>query len=93
MLAGPEAERLLVLSLMWDTPADADEFADAYKRFAKADSGNEAIVLGPDLWVWNSDNAVLLSRDGPSATLMVIGDDDALVTKTRTALLDAIRKP
>jgi len=93
LLAGPEAERLLVLSIVWDSSTDADEFADAYGQFAKADTGNEPIVLGPDMWLWNGDHSALLSRAGPSAILLVIGDDDELVTKARTALLDAIRKP
>ncbi len=37
--------------------------------------------------------ALLLSRAGAPASLLVIGDDDDLATKAWASLLDATRKP
>jgi hypothetical protein len=72
-----ESAFVLVARLAWDTPADADEFLDAYGRFAEdrfgtAPTRNEG---NSRAW-WFGDDALLLARNGQDETLIIIAPDE-----------------
>jgi hypothetical protein len=72
-----ESAFVLVLRLAWDTVADADEFFNAYVQFAedRFGSASSSSDAGARNW-WFGDDALLLARNGPDETLVVIAPDE-----------------
>jgi hypothetical protein len=72
-----ESAFVLVARLAWDTPADADEFLDAYGRFAEARFGAApSRSEGNSRSWWFGDDALLLARNGQDETLIIIAPDE-----------------
>jgi len=80
-----ETAFVLVLRLVWDTPADATEFFDAYVQFAQDRFGSAPARSEGDarLW-WSGADALLLAQNNPAEILILIAPDegtlDALYT-------------
>jgi hypothetical protein len=75
-----ESAFVLALHLAWDTPADAQEFLEAYAKFSenRFGSGPTRSEGGDDL-LWLGDDALMLAHDGQDQTLILIApDEDAL---------------
>ena len=72
-----ESAFVLALHLAWDTPSDAQEFFEAYARFAESRFGSGPTRTEGDdhLW-WLGDDALLLAHDGQVETLILIAPDE-----------------
>lgn len=83
LLTGPEAERMLVLQINWDTPEDGDEFIEAYQAFAESKTQGQATTLSDSpsrQWWITSDQTVFLGS-ASSSTLLIIADDQSIVQR------------
>lgn len=82
-----ESDRAFVLAwrIVWDTPADAEEFVDAYVAFAEKRFGHPADVSDGARLCWSGDDHLCLTW-GPSDTAIVLGPDATTVA----AVLDTI---
>lgn len=82
-----ESDRAFVLAwrIVWDTPADAEEFVDAYVAFAEKRFGHAAAVSDGARLCWSGDDHLCLTW-GPSDTTIVLGPDATTVA----AVLDTI---
>ena len=75
VLLGRGDERALVARWTWDTPRDADEFADALRAWG--DEGlPDSTAAGADAWR-TPDGAAALHRAGDAVTLVLAPDLDA----------------
>ena len=75
-----ESAFVLVARLAWDTPADADEFLDAYGRFAEDRFGTApARSEGNSRRWWFGDDALLLARNDQDETLIIIAPDEMML--------------
>lgn len=69
---------VLAWRIVWDTPADAEEFVDAYVTFADERFGHTADVSEGARMCWGGDDYVCLTW-GPADTIIVLGPDTATV--------------
>jgi hypothetical protein len=79
---------VLAWRIVWDTPADAEEFVDAYVTFADKRSGHAADVTGGARSCWAGDDYLCLAW-GPAETLVVLAPDQAIVE----SVMDVIGAP
>ncbi|MDA0770588.1 MAG: hypothetical protein BZY79_03495 [SAR202 cluster bacterium Casp-Chloro-G4] len=86
LLIGPEAERLLVLSINWDSIFDATEFEEAHSEFASVDYGGPAAPTSDGRRMWSGNQGATLMKSEPKSTLLVMGDSEALVQRALSAL-------
>lgn len=82
-----ESDGALVMALhvVWDTPADAEEFVDAYVAYADARFGHAATVTEGALMCWVGDDTLCLAW-GPVNSTIVLGPDETTVTSVLEAL-------
>jgi hypothetical protein len=84
---GGTGQDLLVLSLVWDSEAEAAEFVGAYLEYAQARFGDGPYRTDGDARMrWTGEEDVLLlaqrsDRDGPARTLIVLAPDETLVER------------
>ena len=71
-----ESAFVLVLRLAWDTSADADEFFNAYVRFAEDRFGGEPGRSEGDARLWSGDDVLLLTQNAQDETLVIIAPDE-----------------
>ena len=76
---------MMALHVVWDGPADAEEFVDAYVAYADGRFDHAADVTESALVCWIGDDTLCLVW-GPVDTTLVLGPDETTVT----AVLDAI---
>ncbi len=69
---------VLVWRIVWDTPADAEEFVDAYVTFAEKRFGHAADVSEGARLCWAGDDYLCLAWD-PVGTTIVLGPDETTV--------------
>ena len=80
LASAPEGQVTFLAQILWDTPADASEFFEAYKVFggikAKATGGTSRQVDEQGTaWVWElPDESIFLGRSG-NGILLVITED------------------
>lgn len=76
-----EADQALVLALhtLWDTPADTEEFVDAYVAYADARFDHTADVTGGARLCWAGATDYLCLAWGPADTTVVLGPDETTV--------------
>ena len=95
LLSGPEAERLLIAMISWDSFEDSTEFFKAYELFVNIKTqgtDTTSSPAGPDAYKWiMPDQAIFLGQLGP-AILLVIGDDEDLVSEGLSNLFDAMEQ-
>ncbi|MBN2147069.1 MAG: hypothetical protein JW726_06755 [Anaerolineales bacterium] len=78
---------LLVIDWVWDTPADADEFAAAFEDYASARFDVDA-QTGTDYQVWDSPDAyVIFCQDG-TRTSWILAPDAATAELVWTAIAE-----
>ncbi|MFN2269956.1 MAG: hypothetical protein ACK2US_03905 [Anaerolineae bacterium] len=82
-----ESDGALVMALhvVWDSPADAEEFVDAYVAYADGRFDHAADVTEGALMCWAGDDTLCLAW-GPVDTTLVLGPDEATVTAVLEAL-------
>ena len=79
-------EVVLVWSTAWDTVSDAQEFYDAYVKYADARFGFAANGAADDGWTcWEGRDALCASRGGGRVTL-VIGPEQEVVDQVLVTL-------
>ncbi len=76
---------VLAWRIVWDTPADAEEFVDAYVHFAEKRFGHAADLSEDARMCWGGDDYLCLAW-GPSDTTIVLGPNATTVAP----LLDLI---
>ncbi|MCH7745450.1 MAG: hypothetical protein IIC84_05175, partial [Chloroflexi bacterium] len=83
LLTGPEAERMLVLQINWDTPEDGDEFIEAYQAFIESKTQGQATTLsdGPSRQWWITPDQTVFLASAESSTLLIIADDQSFVQR------------
>ena len=94
LLSGPEGERVLVSMTAWDTPIEASEFSDAYQVFVGVKTqgqGAASSSVGDTGRKWvTSDQTIFLGRVGPNVVLIIIGDDEDLVSEALELMVEAL---
>jgi len=70
---------VMALYVVWDTPADTEEFVDAYVAYAEGRFDHAADVTEGALMCWEEDDTLCLAW-GPADTTIVLGPDGATVT-------------
>jgi hypothetical protein len=70
---------VMALDVAWDTPADTEEFVDAYVAYADGRFDHAADVTGGALMCWEGDDTLCLAW-GPADTTIVLGPDETTVT-------------
>ncbi len=78
---------VLALHWQWDTPADADEFVEAFRDYARRRFGSAADD-GPGYTCWEGDELHCLYRNGVH-TLWLAAPDQATVDQLLTQYPDA----
>jgi hypothetical protein len=78
---------VMVLRSVWDTPAEAEEFLDAYVTYAARRYGHPANDIAGDLSCWYGDDTICVTGAGGGVTV-VLGPDASTVD----AVLDAVSK-
>ena len=76
---------MMALHVAWDTPADAEEFVDAYVTYADGRFDHAADVTEGALMCWVGDDTLCLAW-GPADTTLVLGPDEATITAVLEAL-------
>lgn len=71
---------VMVLRTVWDTPADAGQFLDAYESYADARFGHSADRIAGGVSCWQGADVVCVTRQGDSVTV-VLGPNQATVDK------------
>ena len=93
LLSGPEAERLVILQVKFDSFNDSAEFFDAYKAFVAVKTQGaavpETISQTATKWV-TPDEAVFLGQIGP-AILLIIGDKEEFVQKALESVAELLQ--
>jgi hypothetical protein len=79
---------VLAWRIAWDTPADTEEFVDAYVTFAGERFGHAADVTDGARSCWAGDDYLCLAW-GPAATLIVLAPNQATVE----SVMDVIGTP
>ncbi len=76
-----QADEALVLALhtVWDTPADAEEFVDAYVAYAEGRFGHPADLTNGARLCWVGDADQLCLTWGPTDATIVLGPDETTV--------------
>ena len=76
-----QADGALVMALhtVWDTPADAEEFVDAYAAYAERRFGHPADVKNGARLCWTGDTDHLCLTWGPADATVVLGPDETTV--------------
>jgi hypothetical protein len=76
-----QADDALVMALRstWDSPADAEEFVDAYAAYAEGRFGHSADVVDGDRLCWTGDADYVCLTWGPADTTVVLGPDETTV--------------
>ena len=77
----------MVLRTAWDTPADAEEFVDAYVAYGEARFGHAADETDGARMCWAGEPDHLCLAWGPADTTIVLGPDGATVE----AVLELLR--
>ena len=72
-----ESGFVLVLQLVWDTPADAVEFFTGYVEFAEARFGKGPARTEEDHLWWSGQDVMLLAQNEQDETLVLIAPDQA----------------
>ena len=80
-------EALLVLRWVWDTPADQDEFQQAYMRYAEARYGEAGAPSGVGTTCWSGVDTLCVIWGAEQSTL-VIGADGEDVARVLPFLAD-----
>jgi hypothetical protein len=75
----------MALHIVWDSPADAEEFVDAYITYADDRFGYAADTTSGALMCWEGDDTLCLAW-GPSDTTVVLGPDEETVTTVLEAI-------
>jgi hypothetical protein len=93
LLTGPEAERLLIMQIKWDSLQDSAEFFDAYKTFVGVktqgtETTSDKVGESGRKWV-TPDETVFLGQIGPTI-LLIIGDNGDIVGRGLELLFDAL---
>jgi hypothetical protein len=68
---------VMVLRTAWDTPADAEEFVDAYAAYGEARFGHVAGETSGARMCWSGDADYLCLSWGPADTTIVLSPDEA----------------
>ncbi|MEE8392246.1 MAG: hypothetical protein V3S14_15830 [Anaerolineae bacterium] len=76
-----QADGALVMALytVWDTPADAEEFVDAYVAYADGRFDHPADVANGARLCWAGNTDHLCLTWGPTDVTIVLGPDEATV--------------
>ncbi len=76
-----QADGALVMALRsaWDSPADAEEFVDAYVAYAEGRFGHSADVVDGDRLCWTGDADYVCLTWGPADAIVVLGPDETTV--------------
>lgn len=76
-----QADETLVLALhtVWDTPADAEEFVDAYVAYAEGRFGHAADATSGARMCWTGDTDYLCLAWGSADATVVLGSDKTTV--------------
>ena len=76
-----QADGALVMALhtVWDTPADAEEFVDAYVAYGEGRFGHGAAETSGSQMCWAGDTDRLCLAWGPLDTTVVLGPDEEIV--------------
>jgi len=84
-----QADGALVLALhvVWDTPADAEEFVDAYVAYAEGRFGHAADVSGGARMCWTGGSDYLCLAWGPADVTVVLGPDELTVESVLELLM------
>ena len=81
LLIGPEGERVLALTINWDTPEDSAEFFGTFQSFVENKTGGGATRRSDGenqrWWLTPEGTTFLLSSD--TATLLILGDTEPVV--------------
>lgn len=88
LMIGPEAEKVFVLSTMWDTLEDSTEFFKAYHEFAREKHGSDVLYRtdnSTQIWWIGSGETTFLRQDG-DGVLLILADDEALVRQAIAVL-------
>lgn len=80
-----EDDEVLVLSTVWDSPADRDEFTAAYAEYAGAKYGQQGKGSGSAILWETPDQTAYLGWNG-GETLIILGPDRATVDKVLAAI-------
>ena len=73
-----EEGNLLHLVIEWDSPAELDEFYEAYLRWLEAASGGASEALTADAALWHGpERSVYVSRRDGRATILIASDRGA----------------
>jgi hypothetical protein len=84
-----ETAFVVVLRLIWDTPADADEFFDTYVQFAtKRFEADPSRQEGDARLLWTGDDTLFLARNDQDEFLVIIAPDRATLDAVRTLFPD-----
>jgi hypothetical protein len=75
---GTNDELVMVLHSVWDTPAEAEEFLDAYMTYATRRYGYPANETSAGLSCWYGDDVLCVTWGGDWVTI-VLGPDQATV--------------
>lgn len=70
---------VMALHLVWDTPADAEAFVDAYVAYADGRFGHQADVADGARLCWEGDADTICMTWGPADATVVLGPDQAIV--------------
>jgi hypothetical protein len=77
-------ETVLFLRVVWDAPAEAEEFLDAYVSYADGRFGHPADQIGGGLACWQSRDALCVAWEGDSVTI-ALGPNRAVVDSVLAA--------
>jgi hypothetical protein len=78
-------DTLMLLTVVWDTSADAREFRDAYTRYAEARFGHDANRVAEGVSCWQGLEVLCLAGEGDRA-VVVLGPDQPTVDAVLTAI-------
>ena len=83
LLNGPEAERLLLATVKWDTPEDSKQFYDAYQVFVgiKTRGAGTSVPVGETGRKWIMPNETIFVGQLGDKILLIIGDEEEDVGK------------
>ncbi len=89
---GPEGKYVLVMKTNWDSPEDAGEFFDHYKKYMKERFGTSAAILesSPGHVLWQvPDHLYLLSLNG-SDTSVIVAPSSEILERIRPKVLSGL---
>jgi hypothetical protein len=78
----------MVLSVVWDTPADAQEFRDAYTRYAEARFGYKAKQTALGVSCWQGLDVVCLTTRGDGSGVVLGPDQETVDELLAAGILD-----